>query len=249
MILELDCGNSFIKWRVIAGDGAERIAGGVVDADSVLIDAVKGIAGLQLEHCRLVSVRNEDETERLVAALATELNVQAMVALPAQVLAGVRNGYEAFERLGLDRWVALVAGFRLAGRACVVIDLGTAVTSDFVAADGEHIGGFICPGLPLMRGQLRTHTRKIRYDDQSAERAHLSLQPGRNTVEAVERGCTLMMRGFVASQVEQAGRLWGDDFTLFLTGGDAGLVSDVVPAAQVVPDLVFVGLAIACPIV
>uniref|UniRef100_UPI0025866014 type III pantothenate kinase n=1 Tax=Pseudomonas sp. TaxID=306 RepID=UPI0025866014 len=126
MILELDCGNSFIKWRVIAGDGAERIAGGVVDADSVLIDAVKGIAGLQLEHCRLVSVRNEDETGRLVAALATELNVQALVALPAQVLAGVRNGYEAFERLGLDRWVALVAGFRLAGRACVVIDLGTA---------------------------------------------------------------------------------------------------------------------------
>ncbi len=249
MILELDCGNSFIKWRVIAGDGAERIAGGVVDADSVLIDAVKGIAGLRLEHCRLVSVRNEDETGRLVAALATELNVQALVAPPAQVLAGVRNGYEAFERLGLDRWVALVAGFHLAGRACVVIDLGTAITSDFVAADGEHIGGFICPGLPLMRGQLRTHTRKIRYDDQSAERAHMSLQPGRNTVEAVERGCTLMMRGFVASQVEHASHLWGDDFTLFLTGGDAGLVSDVVPAAQVVPDLVFVGLAIACPIV
>lgn len=41
----------------------------------------------------------------------------------------------------------------------------------------------------------------------------------------------------------------GDDFTLFLTGGDAGLVSDVVPQAQVIPDLVFVGLAIACPIV
>jgi len=249
MILELDCGNSFIKWRVIAGDDDKRIAGGVVDADGVLIDALKAIDGLQLQHCRLVSVRNEDETGRLVAALADEFKVQPITARPSRVLAGVRNGYEEYERLGLDRWVALVAGYRLAGRACVVIDLGTAITSDFVAVDGEHIGGFICPGMPLMRGQLRTHTRKIRYDDQSAERAHASLQPGRNTVEAVERGCTLMTRGFVLSQLEHARRLWGDDFTLFLTGGDAGLVSDVVPQAQVIPDLVFVGLAIACPIV
>lgn len=248
MILELDCGNSFIKWRVIAGEGGARLAGGVVDADQVLVEAVKSIDGLQLLHCRLVSVRNEDETSRLMALLASEFSVQPVCARPAQTLVGVRNGYQEFERLGLDRWVALVAGYKLAGRACVVIDLGTAVTSDFVAPDGEHLGGFICPGMPLMRGQLRTHTRKIRYDGQSAERAHGSLAPGRNTVEAVERGCTQMMRGFVLTQVEQAAQLWGDDFTLYLTGGDAELVKDAVPGASVIPDLVFVGLAIACPV-
>lgn len=249
MILELDCGNSFIKWRVIGEEGGARLAGGVVDADQVLVDAVKAIDGVHLQHCRLVSVRNEDETGRLMALLASEFGVQPVSARPSQALAGVRNGYQEYERLGLDRWVALVAGYKLAGRACVVIDLGTAVTSDFVALDGEHLGGFICPGMPLMRGQLRTHTRKIRYDDQSAERAHASLEPGRNTVEAVERGCTLMMRGFVLTQLEHASQLWGNEFTLFLTGGDAELVKDVVPHASVVPDLVFIGLAIACPIV
>ncbi len=248
MILELDCGNSFIKWRVIESEGGARLAGGVVDADQALVDALKAVEGLQLHHCRLVSVRNEDETGKLMAALTQAFAVQPVCARPAQLLAGVRNGYEDFERLGLDRWVALVAGYRLAGGACVVIDLGTAITSDFVARDGEHIGGFICPGMPLMRGQLRTHTRKIRYDDQSAERAHSSLVPGRNTVEAVERGCTLMMRGFVLTQLAHAAQLLGGDFTLFLTGGDADLVKDVVPHARVIPDLVFVGLAIACPI-
>lgn len=60
-----------------------------------------------------------------------------------------------------------------------------------------------------MRSQLRTHTRRIRYDDASAERALNSLEPGRSTVEAVERGCVLMLQGFARTQVEQAGALLG----------------------------------------
>src|SRR3546814_12909783 len=118
-------------------------------------------------------------------------------------MAVVSNGYDYFGRLWLDRWLALLGGFHLASGACLVLDFGTAVTADFVAADGEHLGGFICPGMPLMRNQLRTHTRRIRYDDMAAERAHESLTPGRSTVEAVERGCMLMLRGFVLNRSEE----------------------------------------------
>ncbi len=71
--------------------------------------------------------------------------------------------------------------------------------------------------------------------------------PGRTTVEAVERGCSLMLQGFVLTQLEMARAYWGEDFTVFITGGDAELVADVAPEARVVPDLVFVGLAMACP--
>ena len=163
-------------------------------------------------------------------------------------MAGVRNGYEDFERLGLDRWLALLGGFELAKGACLILDFGTAVTSDFVAADGAHIGGFICPGFPLMRSQLRTHTRRIRYDNVLAEQALHSCTPGRSTAEAVERGCLLMLRGFVMTQLQLAHEYWGDDLVVFLTGGDAGLVADVAPEAKLVQDLVFVGLAVACPI-
>ncbi|OLS60696.1 pantothenate kinase [Pseudomonas putida] len=247
MILELDCGNSFIKWRIIRRSDKVVMAGGVVDSDKALLSAVER-EGLAPRFCRLVSVRTEDETSALVVALQSAFSLEVKKAGPAQELAGVRNGYESYERLGLDRWLALLGGYHLVKSACVVIDLGTAVTSDFVSASGEHLGGFICPGMPLMRNQLRTHTRRIRYDDLSAEQALSSLAPGRATVEAVERGCTLMLQGFVLTQVEQARALWGEDFTLFITGGDAALVSQVVPSARAVPDLVFVGLAIACPL-
>jgi type III pantothenate kinase len=248
MILELDCGNSFIKWRITRVSGAGVIAGGVVGSDQDLIDAVAAVAGVALVHCRMVSVRTEDETTQLVESIEQRFAVGAVCAMPAKELAGVRNGYEEYQHLGLDRWLAVLGAFHLAQAACVVIDLGTAATSDFVTAEGEHLGGFICPGMPLMRGQLRTHTRRIRYDDLSAEKAVSAMSPGRNTVEAVERGCTLMLRGFVLTQVEHARTHLGDSCRIFLTGGDAELVREIVPTAQVVPDLVFIGLAIACPL-
>ncbi|TBU72128.1 pantothenate kinase [Pseudomonas daroniae] len=249
MILELDCGNSFIKWRVLPRqDDARVVAGGVVGSDEELLGALISRFPGELFTCRLVSVRTEDETRLLVDALKARFGIDCMIAAPAKELAGVSNGYDEYQRLGLDRWLAVVGAYSLERRACLVLDLGTAITSDFINAAGNHLGGFICPGMPLMRNQLRTHTRRIRYDDAVAERAQHSLTPGRSTAEAVERGCLLMLRGFVDTQLELARQQCGDDVTVFLTGGDAVLAAEWVPAARVVPDLVFIGLAIACPL-
>jgi len=57
-----------------------------------------------------------------------------------------------------------------------------------------------------------------------------------------------MLRGFVLTQLELARAYWGEQFAVFITGGDAELVKGVAPDARVVPDLVFVGLAMACPL-
>jgi type III pantothenate kinase len=247
MILELDCGNSFIKWRVVTEGGLSGCRGGVVGTDEELVQAVRE-QSVSLSACRLVSVRTDEETARLIDALKRAFSVECVCARPAVELAGVRNGYEQYERLGLDRWLALVGAYLQARQACLVLDLGTAVTSDFVDADGQHLGGYICPGVPLMRNQLRTHTRRARYDDQLVEQAMQSLAPGRSTAEAVERGCSLMLQGFVHTQLDMARDYWGKHFEVFLTGGDASLVVDMMPDAWVVPDLVFIGLAIACPL-
>ncbi|MBC3468875.1 pantothenate kinase [Pseudomonas sp. RW10S2] len=248
MILELDCGNSFIKWRVIHAADATILGGGIVDSDQALLAAVSGLAAARLAGARMVSVRSEEETDALCEAIRQAFAVEVRVARPVVEMAGVRNGYEDHERLGMDRWLAALGAFHLAKGACLVMDFGTAAKADFVAADGQHLGGYICPGMPLMRSQLRTHTRRIRYDDASAERALSSLEPGRSTVEAVERGCVLMLQGFARTQIDQARALWGSEFSVFLTGGDAPLVQVSAPGARVVPDLVFVGLAMACPL-
>jgi type III pantothenate kinase len=161
---------------------------------------------------------------------------------------GVTNGYEIPERLGQDRWLALLGARRLTGKACLVIDLGTAVTADLLTESGLHLGGYICPGMSLLRGQLQKHTRRIRYRADEAVNALDETDPGRNTMEAVERGCRAMLRGFVLSQLELAGSHLGADYDVLLTGGDAGLIGPLPVPARIVPDLVFLGLGIACPI-
>lgn len=248
MILELDCGNSLIKWRVVRKHDLVTVAGGVADSDQVLLAQLQANQALDVRYCRMVSVRSEQETAALRASLEGAFLIDVRIAAPSQELGGVVNGYHEFQRLGMDRWLALVAGHCLAGRGCLVLDLGTAVTSDLVDASGQHIGGYIAPGMPLMRSQLRTHTRRIRYDDVAAHEALHNLLPGRETSEAVERGCVLMLRGFVREQYELASRLLGEECAVYLTGGDAELVKDELPRAIVLPDLVFLGLALACPI-
>lgn len=248
MILELDCGNSLIKWRVVRRHDLVTVAGGVAESDQALLEQLQTSQVIDIRYCRMVSVRSEQETEGLRSSLERAFSVVVQIARPAEELGGVVNGYREYQRLGMDRWLALVAGHCLAGRGCLVIDLGTAVTSDLVDASGKHMGGYIAPGMPLMRSQLRTHTRRIRYDDDAAHEALLNLLPGQETSEAVERGCVLMLRGFVREQIELANRLLGEECAVYLTGGDAELVSDELPRAVVLPDLVFLGLALACPI-
>lgn len=247
MILELDCGNTLIKWRVISSGSGEVVFVGVaVNVAELLVD-LQRLSELSLQRCRLVSVRGEEETALLIVAIERAFALKCCLAQPALCVAGVRNGYADYRRLGMDRWLAIIGAYQLARGACLVLDLGTAITADYVDATGGHLGGYICPGLPLMRGLLRTHTQRIRYENPVAGLRGRPLQPGRTTMDAVERGSVLMLRGFADTQLAVAGECLGADFEVFLTGGDSALIEDVVPFARVVPDLVFIGLAVVCP--
>ena len=57
-----------------------------------------------LTWCRIVSVRSDEETRELLAALTACFSVRVLQARPSVSCAGVRNGYRDFARLGLDRW-------------------------------------------------------------------------------------------------------------------------------------------------
>ena len=247
MILELDCGNSFIKWRIVISglELTEQCQGKAKNlaellAQLTLLDSVK------ISVCRLVSVRSERENQQICSGLSGLLGVEVSCAAPARQLGGVINGYADFNRLGLDRWLAMVGAFDLCRGACVVLDLGTAITVDFVNSEGAHLGGYITPGLGLLRNQLLTRTSGVRYEPFNKDVTRRA-SPGRATDEAVERGCLQMLRGYVGLQLFEAEKYLGSGFRVYGTGGDVALVADM-PGIICVPDLVFKGLAIACPV-
>lgn len=87
-----------------------------------------------------------------VASATRVAQVQAVLAKlpPARVrwlrsprcAGGVTNSYAKPERLGIDRFLAMLAAHAEGGAACVV-GCGTALTLDALAADGRHTEGMI----------------------------------------------------------------------------------------------------------
>jgi type III pantothenate kinase len=74
----------------------------------------------------------------------------------------LHNGYAQPERLGADRWHALIgARARYARGALAVVTLGTATTVDTLDAGGRFLGGVIAPGLEMMRSALARGTGRL----------------------------------------------------------------------------------------
>ena len=242
MILELDIGNSRIKWRQLhAGDGADDVAGPAVDNDS-LIDELSTI---QPADVRLCSVRDASVTRTIRQWSRSSFAVDPSVAEVVRNCGGVTVQYADLSRLGVDRWLAMLSAYQRAGGPCVIVDAGTAVTLDIVAADGLHQGGYIVPGVKLMAASLEQNTG-IRLLDATDS---ASMLPGNSTEAAVFNGnltalVSLVQRvlSSVEGQEPQA--------KLYISGGDAELLAPQINFArtELVSTLVLDGLAIACPL-
>ena len=227
--LEVDIGNSRTKWRFGNETGF-----------------IPGVGIPEMRHRpERICISCVASGRRLIAEKFEEaFGIRPEFAQPTAYLAGLTCGYEDPSLLGVDRWLALVAGWNYTKRATVVVDFGTAVTIDFTAQSGHHLGGYIVPGLGLMASVLTKDTAKVRVVGELSS-DHF---PGRDTVQAVQRGTTAMLFNFVESSVTRFSKECPDAPAVLLTGGDAGIASDRLSiVTQVEPDLVLNGLRLALP--
>ena len=73
---------------------------------------------------------------------------------------GLRIAYDVPARLGVDRFLSLLAA-RPQGEAILICGIGTALTLDLLDADGLHRGGRIAPSPTLMRESLHARARQL----------------------------------------------------------------------------------------
>lgn len=246
VVLDVDIGNTRLKWRLSqSGDGKVEqgfIATAGLD-DARLLAAWQGLP--QPQRVRFVSVACVDSEQALVAFCRDHWQLSAQKALTQAMQAGVANSYNNFQTMGADRWLAMLAGFHRATatpqqRGCCVVDCGSAVTVDYVGADGKHLGGFIAPGLRLMRKGLLNNTRQIMLPEESQQR--FDTRPGRSTEEAVGHGIELMLAALAQRVVKDCTDWLGADALLLVTGGDGERFIDAAGAGEWCADLVLDGL-------
>jgi len=212
-VLLLDVGNSRCKW-VFVQNGMWKYQGVVGNTEWTALQ--QALSALPAPARILVSnVAGEAMAQRLSAVCAGwKRRLEFVTALSEQC--GVRNGYEHPERLGSDRWAALIAAWNHVRGACLVVNCGTATTVDALSAQGEFLGGLILPGVTLMQHSLATNTAQL-----MTEQGALRDFP-RNTADAIHSG---MMRATLGPIRHQFGLLQARGATVrCLLGGGAAVV-------------------------
>ncbi len=241
MRLLLDLGNSRLKWACATDADAAWDASGSVDwAGDVpgqlrdawaVLPVPQAIVGASV-------VDGTREAQLAAACMARFGSTPQWLRTPA-VACGVRNGYAQPQRLGVDRFLAMVAA-RAAGHApCVVATAGTALTLDALAADGQHLGGWIVPGARAMRHALAGSTARV-----APEHAGTVTDLATNTEDAVASGCWHALAAVVGRFVARAQSRLGTAPTVLLGGGDAqALLPWLDVPVQTLADGVLRGLA------
>lgn len=239
MRLFLDIGNTAMKWRLYP-PGSSRLQGGHAHGRdwAALADELARLCGRPVRELWVASVAGREGDELLAQELLRALRVPPRFYYSAAAESGVVNAYVEPARLGVDRWLALVEVWHRKG-AAVLVDCGSALTLDAVDAAGRHLGGYIVPGLAMLRSSLFQGTAQVRVTDSAPARLGL----GCSTSAGVENGVLRMSVAFITDVVVELRKTLSDTCPVFITGGDATVLQPHLTfASQVEPDLVLDGL-------
>jgi len=152
------------------------------------------------------------------------------------------------DTVGQDRLLCAIGAFDVVKQACVVVDMGTAITVDFVDGEGMFHGGAILPGVSMMLSSLYEQTAHLpeltyrKLDPKSSD-------PGKQTDDAMILGVTAAASGAIRFLAERYAQFYEGYPQIIATGGDMGLLEDDELIEAFVPDLQLHGIRVACKMI
>lgn len=231
MKLLLDFGNTRVKAAVLENGLLRHVYSGPVLLDR-LDEAVRGI---DLKGGMWCSV------QELEPAVTGWMQGMGLVPLTHVTPVPLANSYSTPQTLGMDRLAAAVGAWSMKpGHDLLVIDAGTAVTYDFVSADGVYRGGNIAPGISLRFKALHEHTGALPLVGSEGDVPVF----GYDTETAIRSGVLNGIRRETEGYIEELSSLY-PSLLVFLTGGDAEYFDIKAKSSTfAVQDLVLRGLAL-----
>lgn len=236
MTLLLDLGNTRLKWCRMTPEGA---LGPVQAAPWSAADPCAALrAGLAAAPASRAWALCVTAPARLDAVRAALGAVPLELARTRADCLGLRVAYAEPARLGVDRFLAMLAAMDVAPGPWLVACCGTALTLDAVAADGRHLGGLISASPDLMRAALTAAAPHL-ADGGAADRVFAD-----TTADALVSGTTRAAADLVQASRARAEAAFGRRPSLLLCGGGAAALRPLLDAdVHWQPDLVLQGLA------
>lgn len=242
MRLLVDLGNTRLKWMLADGTAVRgrsvSLAWDEADFEArleALLAVVPPVVSIWI-----ASVAGPAREARVCEALRRRFGIEPRMAVAASELCGIRLAYREPERMGIDRVLALVAVQASGYAPCVLAGLGTALTLDALASNGQHLGGLIVAGPELMQKALVDAAGRvtIRREGQVGWFAD-------NTEDAMAGGSWWAAAALVERFYDESAKALGLAPRLILTGGAAPRLQPLLRIAAIEqPDAVLRGLAL-----
>ncbi len=242
-ILAIDAGNTRVKWGLFNTDGT------LLENGACLNNAITQAKLPEANRIVISNVAGSHIKNQLISILPKQAPVHWITAKSSDC--GVSNSYSQPEKLGTDRWAALIAAWHIKQTLCVVVNAGTAVTIDALNKKGEFLGGMILPGIQLMQQSLGIATAQLPSisSDKSTQADKNQYQDifAKNTVEAMHAGAVHAACGAVLQMHARLAMLSKAIPYILISGGNAQLIKDnllgdVTNQALIVDNLVLRGL-------
>jgi type III pantothenate kinase len=238
MILLIDCGNSRVKWAMHGNPSQATERASWPDAEFLAALARKP------DRVYVANVAGPEFGARVTEIVGERTGLMPVYARVVKQRDGLHIAYSDPSRLGVDRWLAMIAARSLHGGVSCIVDVGTAMTVDAIDPRGRHLGGLILPGPDLMVASLLAGTSDL----VELFSAGGQEQPGYlsdNTYGAIRLGAVQSLAATVDRCVARLQRDFGAPPAVFLTGGAAERILPMTEAsALLIPDLVLDGLAV-----
>lgn len=242
--LAIDVGNTRLKWAhyEAALPGAELVSHGAVFLENIEQLAETHWKHLPAPGAMLGSVVAGEGVRRRVEEQMELWDLTPKWVVPTLEGGGIRNGYEHPNRLGCDRFVALVGARQRVlaqglERPALVVMVGTAVTVDALDAHGRFLGGLILPGFGLMLRALELGTAGLKVPTGEV------VDFPTNTSDALMSGGAHAIAGAVERMHRQLLQRTCQTPALFMTGGAAVKLAPITDLPfETVDTLIFEGL-------
>lgn len=148
---------------------------------------------------------------------------QDVIQLSKQTPIPIQIDYNSLDTLGLDRIALAVAAMaEYPNQNCLVIDVGTCITYDFVSKNGIYKGGAISPGIEMRFKAMHTFTANLPLINKNDVFPKEYI--GRNTKECLEIGVMKAVTHEIDGFVHQYNKEF-TDLTVVLTGGNTHLLA------------------------
>lgn len=236
MIVLIDIGNSRTKYCLVEKNIRTPVT---AISNELLNNDYLNIHFSRAEKIVAASVNDNSLTDKLSHwCLVKKVAYQRIVSEATKN--NVITGYQQPEKLGVDRWLTLIAtGQAFPNKNVLIVDAGTATTFDILASNGQHYGGWILAGLTTLVSSVLADTTKVEANEEEKE----SIAFGLNTSENVHNAAWAATIGAINLATSQAleQSLVLDE--VIFTGGNGALLSSLFSKpSKVIDDLVLRGL-------